>query len=251
MDGAPPIRSRRGEFVRTVVLALVVTAVVVAVFLVLRPKSPAPPPPAKPTAADLAAPKSLQRAAAAIGFTPRTEPGVGSIEYKGANAAKPPSNPDLLAVGTIPPSFSLKTPEGQTVTLASLRGKVALLEFFATWCPHCVAEAPHLAAMAREFGHSPVQFVSINADSEDAASVYAYHRYFGLPFPALLDPGGSPAGSFHHGGGLGPTARAYHLGYYPTFYVLDKHGVIRWHGDVEQPDATLRQAIDRALAQPS
>ncbi len=249
MDGAPPIRSRRGEFARTVVLALVITAVVIGVYVVFRPTSPAPPPPAKPTAADLAAPRSLQRAAAAIGFTPRTEPGVGSIENKPASDAHPPSNPDLLAVGSVAPGFSLKTPEGQTVTRASLHGKVALLEFFATWCPHCAAEAPHLAALARSFAGRPVQFVSINADSEDAASVYAYHRYFGLPFPALLDPGGTPAGSFHQGGGLGPVARAYHVGYYPTFYVLDRSGVIRWRGDVEQPDATLRGAINRALGQ--
>ncbi len=165
-----------------------VTAVVVAAFLVLRPKSPAPPPPAKPTAADLAAPKSLQRAAAAIGFTPRTEPGVGSIENKPANDAKPPSNPDLLPLRSTAPGFRLKTPEGTPISLAALRGKVVLLEFFATWCPHCVAEAPHLARLARELRRQPVQFLSINADSEDAASVYAYHRYFGLPFPALLDP---------------------------------------------------------------
>ena len=249
MQGAHT-RTRRGEFLRTVGLALVVTAIVVGAYVLLRPTSPAPPPQAKPTAADLAAPKSLQRAADAVGFTARTEPGVGSIEDKPASDANPPSNSDILPVGRPAPDFSLKSPTGETVSLASLKGKVALLEFFATWCPHCVAEAPHLARMARSYAGRPVQFVSINADSEDAASVFAYHRYFGLPFPSLLDPGGTP-GSFHHGGGLGRVSRAYHVGFYPTFYVLDRNGVIRWRGDVEQPDASLRGAINKALDQPS
>ena len=96
------------------------------------------------------------------------------------------------------------------MSLASLAGKKVMLEFFATWCPHCVAEAPHLSKLARTFGKN-VAFVSINADSENAASVYAYHRYFGLPFPALVDPGRNP-GDFNNPGGLGRVSAAYHVG---------------------------------------
>ena len=80
-----------------------------------------------------------------------------------------------------------------------------LLEFFATWCPHCQAEAPHLSKLARELKPQGVEFVSVNADSEDAASVFAYHRYFGLPFPSLVDPG-QPTGSFTQQGGRGPVS---------------------------------------------
>ncbi len=83
--------------------------------------------------------------------------------------------------------------------------------------------------------------MSINADSENAASVYAYHRYFGLPFPALLDPGPNP-GDFNNPGGLGRVSAAYHVGTFPTFYVINEDGVITWRDDSEQPDAAIRQA---------
>jgi thiol-disulfide isomerase/thioredoxin len=242
---ATSARKRRG-FLRTVLIALGVTLILVVALMYLQPKAPAPPPRAKETAADRAAPASLRKAADALGFKANTEAGVGSIEDKPAADAKPPVTGDLLPIGAAAPAFSLRTPTGQTVSLASLKGNVALIEFFATWCPHCVAEAPHLAALARSFHGRPVKFVAINADSENAASVFAFHRYFGLPYPALLDIGSKP-GDFHHPGGLGPVSAAYKVGIYPTFYVVDRNGIIRWRGDAEQPDATLRNAINRTF----
>jgi thiol-disulfide isomerase/thioredoxin len=131
------------------------------------------------------------------------------------------------------------------VSLSDFRGKAVLLEFFATWCPHCQAEAPHLKAMAQSLDKTRFAFVSVNGDSEDAASIYAYHRYFGLPFPALLDPG-SPAGSFHQPGGVGPVSQAYHMQTFPTFYVIDPHGRIFWATDGEQPDALIRAKLQAA-----
>jgi hypothetical protein len=85
----------------------------------------------------------------------------------------------------------------------------------------------------------------VNADGEDAASVFAYHRYFGLQFPALLDPSGRP-GSFHDQGSPGPVSTAYRVQAYPTFFVLDPRGRLVWRGDGEQPDALLRQELARA-----
>ena len=65
-----------------------------------------------------------------------------------------------------------------------------LLEFFATWCPHCNAEAPHLRRLYSSLKKTRYAFVSVNADGEgsDSEPVFAYHRYYGLRFPALLDP---------------------------------------------------------------
>jgi peroxiredoxin len=178
---------------------------------------------------------------------PQRRAGVGSIENKPASGAQPSSNPGLLPVGTKAPTFSLKTPEGGAVGLDDLRGKAVLLEFFATWCPHCAAEAPHLQRLYGSLPKKDVAFVSVNADGEDGASVYAYHRYFGLTFPALLDPGNQP-GSFTSPGGTGPTTQAYGVESFPTFYVLDRKGRITWRFDGEQPDALLRGQLERAAA---
>jgi peroxiredoxin len=223
---------------------LVVIGIVVGVLVGTRSTTKTPSA-AAPSAADRNAPASLVAAANAVGFYPTTEPGAGATENRPASAAKPPYSHVLLPVGSQAPDFALKTPEGQTIRLADYRGKVVLLEFFATWCPHCNAEAPHLERIYRSLPKSRYAFLSVNADSEDAASVFAYHRYYGLTFPALLDPGSIP-GSFHKQGSSGPVTTRYGLGAYPTFYVIDGHGRITWRSDGEQPDALLRQELARA-----
>ncbi len=87
----------------------------------------------------------------------------------------------------------------------------------------------------------------MNADGEDAASVYAYHRYFGIRDPAVLDLGAEPAtGSFHQPGNPGPVTTKYQVQSFPTFYVVDPKGKIAWVSDGEQPDALIRQQLEKA-----
>ena len=214
-----------------------VIAVVVIVLVATR-SQPTVPAAAAATAADRNAPASLVQAANSVGFHPTTEPGVGQIEGEPASAAGAPSNPDLLPVRSVAPAFTLRTPQGQRVSLASYRGKAVLLEFFASWCPHCNAEAAHLAKLARSLQTRGVRFLSVNADGETAPSVYAFHRYYGLPYPALLDPSTQP-GTFNSPGSAGNVTTAYRVQAFPTFYVINPAGRIIWRGDGEQPDALL------------
>jgi len=241
----PPAADRtRSLWIITGVVFLVLVGTV-SVLAMMHRTGPGPPPAKNPGLGDASASPALVKAADQVGFHTVTEPGVGQIEDDPASAADGPSNPDLLKAGTQAPAFTLKTPQGDPVSLASLGGKAVLLEFFATWCPHCQAEAPHLAKLARELKPQGVEFVSVNADAEDAASVFAYHRYFGLPFPSLLDPG-QPTGSFTQQGGRGPVSTAYNVESYPTMYVINPHGTITWASDGEQPDALLRQLLLKA-----
>jgi peroxiredoxin len=223
--------------------ALVVVALVVGAVLV-GSKGHSPIRTVVIPAADRNASPSLLRSAEAIGFEPVGEPGAGEVESRPLSEV-PPSEPGLLAPGTTAPAFSLTTPPGAKVTLASLRGKVVLLEFFATWCPHCASEAPHLKSLFASLPHLRYAFVAVNGDSETAPSVLAYHIYFGFPFPAVLDPGGK-AGSFHHHGSRGTVSLAYRVPSYPTFYVLDAKGRVAWAGTGEQPDGVLSAALHRA-----
>jgi peroxiredoxin len=245
----PPVRkkgvptSSRAVWIGTAGV-LIVLGIVVGVLLATRSTTKTPPPAAS-SPADRNAPAALVKAADAVGFHPTTEAGTGTMENEPASAARPPFSVTLLPVGSKAPDFTLKTPQGKSVSLSDYRGKTVLLELFATWCPHCNSEAPHLLDIYRSLPKSKYAFVSVNADSEDAASVFAYHRYYGFPFPALLDPGSTP-GSFKQQGSAGPVTTKYGLQAYPTFYVINPRGVIKWRSDGEQPDALLRQELARA-----
>jgi thiol-disulfide isomerase/thioredoxin len=196
--------------------------------------------------ADRSASTELLRQAEAVGFEPATEVGAGQVEREPFDGAAV-SSKSLLHPGTKAPPFRLRTPTGAPVSLASLRGKTVLLEFFATWCPHCAAEAPHLKKLYRSLPRGRYAVVAVNADGEDAPSVLAYHIYFGLPFPALLDPSSHP-GTFHSRGSAGPVSRAYRVNGFPTFYVISPDGKIAWGGFGEQPDSLLAYVLHQASA---
>ncbi len=191
--------------------------------------------------------KDLVKAAEAVGFHSTMDSSVGVIENLAAESAHPPGNPLLLPVGARAPDFALETPLGQRVSLSDYKGKTVLLEFFATWCPHCQAEAEHLVAIRAALSASKFAFLSVNADGEDAASVYAFDRAFAIPYPTLLDPG-AVAGSFNERGSAGPATQSYGVHIYPTFYIIGGNGMVVWRSDGEQPDVFLMkelQAVSR------
>jgi len=244
---------RRRSVRRTVLLATAGVAVVgiaAGILIALRSSPEAAPadPPRGPAAAapaqstgdpSLAA---LVKAANAVGFRQTTDSSVGVVENLPADTQMLPPSKSLLPVGRQAPDFTLRTATGKNVKLSDFRGKTVLLEFFATWCPHCQAETRHLLQLSSTLASHGVAFLSVNADSEDAASIYAFERFFGITWPALLDPG-TPAGSFAQAGGAGPVTDAYGIALYPTFYIIDAHGRVAWRADREQPDALLLQKL--------
>lgn len=92
--------------------------------------------------------------------------------------------------GMLPPEFSLRTLEGQTVFLTALRGQVVLLNFWATWCVECRQELPALETLQHRFGPRGLAVVAINT-RESPMAVRNYVRDLGLTFPLLLDSGGT------------------------------------------------------------
>ena len=195
--------------------------------------------------ADRNASAALIRAAERVNFHPPKLDGVGKIEDEPVAAAKILTK-GLLPVGAKAPDFTLRTPTGTPVSLRDLRGKAVLLEFFATWCPHCNAEAPHLKELYAKLPRSKTAFVSIDGNSDDAASALAYHIWYGLPFPALLDQAGKTV-TFPEHGPTGPVSRRYGISLWPTFYILDPQGRVSWRSAGEQPDALLARELRRAI----
>ena len=88
--------------------------------------------------------------------------------------------------------FSLELLNGQTLTLSDQRGKVLMLDFWASWCTPCRQEAPTLAKVYREFSGLPVEFngVDIWDGREDARR---FVSQFDVPYPTGVDPKGTIA----------------------------------------------------------
>ena len=91
--------------------------------------------------------------------------------------------------GAKPPEFSGLTTDGRTVSLVSLRGKVILLNFWATWCQECRPEMPLFEQLHREFTAQGLSVIGINA-REGTATIQKYAKELGLTFPLVLDPKG-------------------------------------------------------------
>jgi len=135
-----------------------------------------------------------------------------------------------LRKGSAAPGFDLPSLDGKAVDLASYRGKVVVLNFWATWCPPCVAEMPSLERLHRTLGPEGLAVVTISTD-EDEAALRAFVKEHALTLPVLRDPGGR-----------GP-ASAYHTTGYPETFVLDRSGALLQHtvGPAEWDSA---QALD-------
>jgi peroxiredoxin len=238
----PLVRRHRSLFVAGLAASIVAAVLVAVLAIVLAPTTPLRQ--VTIPLADRNAPPALLRAAAELHYRPATKD--DTIENAPIAAAPdPPSG--LLPISSRAPDFTLRAPSGTPVSLRSLRGKAVLLEFFATWCPHCAAEAPHLRRLAAALPKKDTAFLSVNADSEDAPSVFAYHVYFGLPFPALVDHG-SRAVTWPDHGPIGPVSSRYGVREFPTFYVIAPDGRIAWRSAGEQPDRLLRLELKRAAA---
>lgn len=73
---------------------------------------------------------------------------------------------------------------GQHVSLADYKGKVLVLDFYATWCGPCREETPHLVALQKKYGDQGLQIVGLNVGGDDdREKVPAYAREFGIQFP--------------------------------------------------------------------
>lgn len=118
--------------------------------------------------------------------------------------------------GAEAPPFRLTSLAGDEVDLASYRGKVVVLNFWATWCPPCVTEMPSLERLHRSLGPEGLAVVTVSTD-EDEEILKEFVARYGLSLPVLLDPGGRTA------------AAAYRTAGFPETFVLDRQGVLLRH----------------------
>lgn len=127
------------------------------------------------------------------------------------------------AASTIPPGtnetllgLTLPDLDGTEQTLAQWRGKILVVNFWATWCPPCIKEIPEFSAVSRRHADAPVQFVGISIDTAD--NVREFNTRFDIPYPLLIGSMQTLAVATE----LGNSVRAL-----PFTVILDRHGDIR------------------------
>jgi cytochrome c biogenesis protein CcmG/thiol:disulfide interchange protein DsbE len=112
------------------------------------------------------------------------------------------------------PAFTRADLDGHDVSLADYRGKVVLLNFWATWCSPCLGEIPRFAAWQRTYGGRGLRIVGVSMDDEQAPVQAAYRKY-GLNYPVVM--GDAKLGELY-GGILG----------LPVTLLIDARGEIRF-----------------------
>lgn len=88
--------------------------------------------------------------------------------------------------GTPVPSFELSTVDGKTIEFSQLRGKVVVLNFWATWCGPCKEEMPALDRLSRQFDSRDVAILTITTEHE-RAGIQQFMKQFNSTLPVLLD----------------------------------------------------------------
>jgi peroxiredoxin len=101
-----------------------------------------------------------------------------------------------VAVGqdTKAPPFALKSIEGRMVRLSDYRGKVVLLNFWATWCPPCRAEIPDLVKLQQEYGKDGLQIIGVTYPPEKRSRVRRFTRRMKVNYPIALGTQKTKAG---------------------------------------------------------
>lgn len=143
------------------------------------------------------------------------------------------SIPEGLEVGQRFPNFSEKDINGQPLSVAAYRGRVTLVDFWATWCGPCKAEMPNVIATFQKYHKSGFDIIGVSLDQEQK-SVAAYTQATGMTWAQYFDGAGWD----------NKIAKQYGVNSIPMAYLLDRHGVIIAKGI---RGSKLGLAVEKAL----
>ena len=124
--------------------------------------------------------------------------------------------------GPSAPNFTLQDLDGRMVSLSDYRGKVILLNIWATWCPPCVAETPSIDKLNKMFEDEDFVLIAVSIDESGEKAVLPFMKKKNLSFPVLLDPESR-------------VARLYRTTGVPESFIIRKDGTI---------DSKVQGAID-------
>ena len=148
-------------------------------------------------------------------------------------------NPSVIVVGRNPlidqpaPDLTLQTVDDETVSLATLRGRPVIVNFFASWCIPCRDEFPLLVEAYERYSGEDLEILGVvHDDGPQAASAFA--DSFGATWPLLMDPDDS-------------AWRAFMGAFMPITYYIDRDGIVRSASYGAPPSGILDDEIEKIL----
>ena len=141
-----------------------------------------------------------------------------------------------ISEGEIAPDFTLKDLNGVEKSLKEFRGKVVLLNFWATWCSPCRIEIPSMVELYKKYKDRGLEIIGVNLDKLGKSDVEKFSLEHKINFPVLLNPSGD-------------VAALYGVVVLPTTVFLDRNGKIkgRISGAVDWTAETNLNAIETLL----
>lgn len=172
----------------------------------------------------------------------------GGVRYKGkeyyfCNSAEIlafKKDPEAYLPPVLPrpaPKLSATTLDGKTISLEDYKGKVVLLDFWATWCEPCVKAMPHLDKLQKQYGEKSFTVLGVSID-EDTKKVGPFAEKKKLSYPLVLDSAEAP------------TWHAYRVTAIPALFLIDRNGQIiaQWRGSPK--DEEIAAAVKAAVEAP-
>lgn len=140
---------------------------------------------------------------------------LGAALYWGFGAGQRPSvaPSDDFRDAQIAPDFTLKNLGGEPVSLSQYRGKVVLLNFWASWCPPCKAEMPSMERLQEVFGDKDFIILAVNVEADGPELVPAFLEKNPYTFPVLYD-------------NKGVVQQLYSVFKFPESFIIGKDGKI-------------------------
>ena len=138
-------------------------------------------------------------------------------------------------VGKPFPELKFKSSDGREIDVAQLKGKVVLLDFWATWCGPCCRAMPEVKEAYHTYKERGFEVIGINLD-QDLAAMNSYTQKEGLPWPQYFDGKGWE----------NEVAKRFHVKSIPRFLILDREGVVRH--DSEENQGSLLETVKKLCA---
>ena len=161
---------------------------------------------------------------------------LGAFYLFGGNASRgekgPVPSPAPGEITVVAPAFTLNDLNGNSVSLSDFKGKVVILNFWATWCPPCKKEIPDFIDLQTQYGSKGVQIVGIALDQPDKVRAFAQQN--GLNYSVLL---GDQEIAVKYGGITG----------IPTTIVIDRKGKIVSQFEGFRPRSVFETEIKKLL----